>query len=99
MRLRLSGQRFAWSALVTHTAGGPLVAVHVQLDFIDNLLYEFITGDGRYSLLHVIKGFQKIRKFLAGGSFLVAVTIAPRLVLKTNNTVTVYENACTHSST
>ncbi len=75
-----------------------MVAVHVQLDFIDNLLYDFISGDGRYSLLHVIKGLQKIRKFLAGGSFLVVVTIAPRLVLKTNHTVTVYVNACTHSS-
>ena len=86
MRLRLSGQRHAWSALVTHTAGGPLVAVHVHIDFIDNLLYDFISGDGRYSLLHVIQRLKKFRKLLACGSFLVEVTIAPRIVLKANST-------------
>ena len=86
--MRLARKRHAWSALVTHTAGGPLVAVHVQLDLIDNLLYDFITGDGRYSLLHVIKGLQKIRQFLADGSFLVVVTLALRLVLNSKHAFT-----------
>ena len=84
--MRLARKRHAWSMLVTHTAGGPLVAVHVQLDFIDNLLCDFISGDGRYSLLHVLQRLKKVRKLLACGSFLVEVTIAPRIILKTNST-------------
>ena len=67
MCLRLPWQRHASSALVAHTAGGPRIAVHVQLHFFDNLLNDFITGDGRYSLLHIIQGLQKIRQFLADG--------------------------------
>ena len=85
MCLRLPWQRHAWSALVAHTAGGPLIAVHVQLHFFDNLLNDFITGDGRYSLLHIIQGLQKIRQFLADGSFLVVVTLALRLVLNSKH--------------
>ena len=81
MCLRLPWQRHTWSALVAHTAGGPLIAVHVQLHFFDNLLNDFITGDGRYSLLHIIQGLQKIRQFLADGSFLGVVTLALRIVL------------------
>ena len=84
MCLRLPWQRHAWSALVAHTAGGPLVAVHVQLHFFDNLLDDFITRDGRYSLLHIIQGLQKIRQVLADGSFLVVVTLALRLVLNSH---------------
>jgi hypothetical protein len=81
MCLRLPWQRHASSALVAHTAGGPRIAVHVQLHFFDNLLNDFITGDGRYSLLYIIQGLQKIRQFLADGSFLGVVTLALRIVL------------------
>ena len=94
MCLRSPWQRHAWSALVAHTAGGPLIAVHVQLHFFDNLLNDFITGDGRYSLLHIIQGLQKIRQFLADGSFLVVVTLALRLVLNSKHARKSYQ--CTN---
>ena len=87
--MRLARKRHAWSALVTHTAGGPLVAIHVKLHFIDNLLNDFFTGNRRNALLDIIQGLEKVRKFLAAGSFFVVITMAPRLALNTNDTVTV----------